>query len=613
MQRKRQKGFTLIEAVLGLGIVAMITPALATSINQTSTVTEDTSTSLNISASIGQAAEWITNDSNEVETYIDVTDENYADLIPGATELDYGAFVEIDDSSEVTSYVRYYYDDGNLARESSKDGGSTNVITSGIAEYNDVDIKLNGSAVDVVITVTHNMESKQESFQANLEGFDGHSHRVPLTISYDDGLTLEDRKVLVALNSDNFDYTYVGDKGVDLRFPVEYSLYELPLTIQGKLYSKAANYDVKVVITDSAVLSHVAHGNDLRFYNDQCSTPYGGSGFGEVKDALSYWVEELTETQMVIWVRLTDTPSKGRTIYMYYGNPFAVAKSDASFLVKNYWDFSCLDGWKIISKKWKTTNGVLSCKNGNGYIIYNDGDMTKVGQEYEAEVSSITGKTNIVESILFGYQDKNNYYEASVTNKKLILRVAWFEKGKQGQGNKKTVVAQAPIQGKFDKDETYTLTVQWTTANHVNVYLEKQDGTVVSTIEHEGTKKSTDLRSDITSGYLGVRANNKGGLDNLSIKTIAGGSTESLSPLAVAGDEKLLPLSGDQLMLNYEIEEWETDGKSRVWLEIPYIAKGDTLLHMYYGNSSALSQSAKLKSIAAEGVTISLDKEESIG
>ncbi|MDY6834253.1 MAG: DUF2341 domain-containing protein [Chloroflexota bacterium] len=619
MRWNKQQGFTILEAIIGIGIIALITPALTTGISQTAGVSEDTSAALETSSSISQAAESITADCNDVEIYLDVSDETYVTLIPDATDMDYGAFVETNDSGEVVSYVRYYYADGNLMRINSEGDDGPDVIATGIAESDDIIFNLSDGTVQVTMTVTNGDTIRQETFQATLEGFDGFKHRIPVTLSYSGGADLLNNKVLITLDRDEFDYSHINGEGVDIRFPIEYTLHELQLTIPGEPESDPTNYVAKVLITDETVLSHIAHGNDLRFYDDQCSSPYGEGGFDEGDGALGYWIEELTEDQLVVWVCAYAVPEEGIDIYMYYGNTFAPPKSDASILYDNYWDFATLEGWKAEDGKWDVKDGWLRSNSANGRIIYTTDVVTSVGQAYSAIIISPSPAATDRQGIIFAYQDDHHYYEASVKgDDNLQLIVASYEQNGNGQGaDKVTVVAEVALSEGMDAETWYLLKVEWVDAESVNVSLEELDGTVLGTISHDGSGDDTDLNPDITSGYLGVRGNREGGLDDLRVIVEDPDAEDAFTPEAVPGTEVQCATSSSsssrsEVMFSYSVGAWNSDGESQVWLELPYIPPTDTTLYMYYGNSDVSNGYSDLSDTAAEGVAVSLGTEESM-
>jgi len=133
-------------------------------------------------------------------------------------------------------------------------------------------------------------------------------YRRPITIS-NPGSALTDYQVLVTLDTASL---------------IGYTIYELPISISST-GTVLADYQVRINITNPTIISHVASdGRDIRFFNQSTNNPYSDT-FGK----LSYWIESISSSQLLVWVKVDYIPSSGgKTIYMYYGNYSATSQSD---------------------------------------------------------------------------------------------------------------------------------------------------------------------------------------------------------------------------------------------------------------------------------------------
>ncbi|MDY6834252.1 MAG: DUF2341 domain-containing protein [Chloroflexota bacterium] len=625
--RKKQPGFTLLELVIVLSVISITMPVLGSAIYRTIVTPEDTSSSLGVSNNLSQAAAWITDDCGEFEVYLDVNDADYDDLIDTATDMDYGAFVELDDSGIAISHVRYFFEDGNLMRSTSEDDDAPLVVARGIVRYEDVTFEFLGDAVQITVVITDGDTSKSETFMAKLEVFGGHRCRTPITITYDGSgpTTLEDCQVMITLDSENFNYSHAGDTGNDLRFPSEYILYELCLDIPGDpSSSEPTSYDATIVISHAETLQHIATatGNDLRFYASQSSQPYGPDGFSEGDGHLSYWVQELGSSELEVIVRVPDVPGEGTSVYMYYGNPFAAPKSDGSIFCSHYWGFdddSDLEDWEGAWGKWEVAEGCLQSHPGAGIIAYGDEDdvtydICVTGQEYEALICGPSPATSDRQGIIFAYQDRDNYYEATVVdNDTLELSVYWFNKGKGGGGKHSLELAVQELDEGcvLEENEWYILRVQWIAVDQVIVDLvERESGDTIANITYVD---EDEYMMGWESGQLGIKSNRAGKIDYISVRDIPDPG-EFVPQVVLAGDadinETQVARGTETAMFSYWVESWNIGGESLVWIQLPYIAMGESVLYMYHCDPDAPNQSAEMSVSLAEGLTASVGLEQ---
>jgi len=100
----------------------------------------------------------------------------------------------------------------------------------------------------------------------------------------------------------------------DIRFTsIEEWKYKLPVTIQENSGNDLTNYQIKVELTNSSVISHINPDcSDIRVYD------------GDKK--LPYWIEkcDTTNDDIIFWTKINITANSQKTIYIHYGNPGAV-------------------------------------------------------------------------------------------------------------------------------------------------------------------------------------------------------------------------------------------------------------------------------------------------
>jgi len=132
-------------------------------------------------------------------------------------------------------------------------------------------------------------------------------YRKEITIKENSGRNLTDYQVLIELNSTNFEFSKAKPDGSDIRFTDE----------SGK--------------------------------------------------KLPYWIEEWSDNEAKIWIKVPFIPANGETrIYMYYGNPDAISESNGDAVFEFFDDFSepslNTEKWVVFSQggEVKVENGV--CK-----------------------------------------------------------------------------------------------------------------------------------------------------------------------------------------------------------------------------------------------------------
>ncbi len=120
--------------------------------------------------------------------------------------------------------------------------------------------------------------------------------------------------------------------------------WRLPISVRNT-GENLTDYQLRIVVNTAALIAAGKMGptgNDIRFTQ------------GDGLVAINYWIDSGMNTQStVIWVRVPSVPTGSSTIYMYYGNPSAVAVSsgDATFIFFD--DFE--DGFDR-GTKWSVIN-----------------------------------------------------------------------------------------------------------------------------------------------------------------------------------------------------------------------------------------------------------------
>jgi len=138
--------------------------------------------------------------------------------------------------------------------------------------------------------------------------------------------------------------------------------YRKQLTITGTTAGAQENYQIRVTV-------HIGTGTD------STTDVYIDSGkvkdnFGDVRWVtennveLDYWVEELVGGDYaVFWVEIPSIPASPNTtkVYMYYGNPNAVSKSNGDNTFDFFDNFS---GDSLDNNKWGATSGTVTVSDG---------------------------------------------------------------------------------------------------------------------------------------------------------------------------------------------------------------------------------------------------------
>lgn len=133
MRWRRQAGLTLIEMIIALAISGLVMGSLGAALTQLIFLPQQSSDELTLLHNLRQAAQWISEDARQAQTFT-----------PG-TQPDYGTFTWADRSTfPVTTHtVRYYYSNADLSlwREQTVGGSSQAIVVAdNVLNYSDVSI-----------------------------------------------------------------------------------------------------------------------------------------------------------------------------------------------------------------------------------------------------------------------------------------------------------------------------------------------------------------------------------------------------------------------------------------------------------------------------------------
>jgi hypothetical protein len=133
------------------------------------------------------------------------------------------------------------------------------------------------------------------------------------------GIIDELRMYNYVLSQEEIQTLYDNDKTDEVdKNEIEKEIYECPITISNLISKELIDYQIKIEITYSEILSKIhGHGADLRFFESQTTDPYKSPYSG-----LKYWVEPQDESgnKIAVWIKTNLSPLSSKIIYMYYGN-----------------------------------------------------------------------------------------------------------------------------------------------------------------------------------------------------------------------------------------------------------------------------------------------------
>ncbi len=170
-------------------------------------------------------------------------------------------------------------------------------------------------------------------------------------------------------------------------------LYRKPVNITENSGATLTEYQVKLNI-DYIPFKMKSDFSDLRFIDSDQST------------ALPYWIEsETPSVSAVVWVKVPNiTAHSNKTIYMYYGNPYANSAADGKSTFEFYEDFeTAYDGPSQWIEKQPlplgTSDLTAAVYNGKIYVFggYSDGtrDVRNATYEYDPSLNTWTQKADM--------------------------------------------------------------------------------------------------------------------------------------------------------------------------------------------------------------------------
>jgi len=140
--------------------------------------------------------------------------------------------------------------------------------------------------------------------------------------------------------------------------------YRKACTIRGSSAGAVADYQIKIVVRYG---SGSDSGQNV-YLNGKCRSDFGDVRFTDSDGTtlLSYWIEKLVLSgYAVFWVKVPYIPTypSTKTIYIYYGNPYATSMSNGSATWDFFDDFDDLSGWIVGYGTWSASDSVAHQTN----------------------------------------------------------------------------------------------------------------------------------------------------------------------------------------------------------------------------------------------------------
>lgn len=178
--------------------------------------------------------------------------------------------------------------------------------------------------------------------------------------------------------------------------------------------SALSQHQIEVKLNTSALVSSGkmnSLGRDIRFLNKQ-------------GDELNYWIADgtMNSTSTSIWVLLDTLGAYAKdTVYLFYGNTSATAKSDASKIFAFYDDFN----GSTLSSAWTTCGGGTASVSGGGLTLSASSNTIQVKRTaglsgpliVEASITSLSGAKATVGQV----SSAGTGYGASITTTSRLL------------------------------------------------------------------------------------------------------------------------------------------------------------------------------------------------
>ena len=631
MGNKRQRGFTLIEIVIGISITALMIPCLAVALQFMHKVPPEESAVLTVSHGVDYAAEWVSKDTNQA---------NQCNVIGFGG--DYCEF-RWKDEYDKQHIVIYSYDNHQLLRKESIDGGPESIllIASGISDFTDVAFsKLGGEdseaiRFDIKCTEYAGGEpvSKEGTFYMILrkgiltslipaEGL--WPYRVPIDIDNSENpKTLGDYQIPVTFDKDSFpyyDHLAYPEDGRDIRFYAEYEVYpdmaEIPISITGST-ATLNDYPVRVHITTHGLLNKIAEdGRDLRFYTYDDRKVIGESGNDPWEyEGLDYWIQTLNESGAVVWVEVPEIPSgDGTTIYMYYGDHSATPRSastgaEVEEIITFFDDFS---SETYFNDRWDRGEGGYPEKDSGVYVKENNLEIrvnpdSFFGIPRSAHEYAVTKQSFEFPATFNAYEDSpvtfwNSHGDVYVCPTRITsgnpanepdwirINIAEDSVWATGKVQVQKRVGGGSVQNLSPKFEywpaSYSLELTSTTAN---VYRDMElmwSGPHGLSFSQGYMYLSASCTSWITYVWL---------FNDAWICNIADPEPTATLETESVGKQEILSSHWIEDIDDDAGGKWWRQGpteESRIWVKVPAIpAKSTQRIYMYYGNPEASDQS----------------------
>lgn len=150
MNNNRQKGFTLLEILIGLALSSLVLVALGNAMRLFIFLPQQSSDKMTAIRDLEQASSWITLDANMTQTFTSLSSPQYGRFDwtdrTGASPVSYSAL--------------YYYESGQLMRQESINGvvQSTIAISRNITGPNDILFQWSPSTYALSLTITSSVQ-----------------------------------------------------------------------------------------------------------------------------------------------------------------------------------------------------------------------------------------------------------------------------------------------------------------------------------------------------------------------------------------------------------------------------------------------------------------------
>jgi len=154
-------------------------------------------------------------------------------------------------------------------------------------------------------------------------------------------------KVYVKTLNDSYDpnqYVNLTEHGDDSWWNFSWK-YKIPVNITEKSGKDLTDYQINITLNTQTLIQQ---GKMQSYCNDTRVIYYNATSNNYTE--LSYWINNCNTTSTNIWTKVPYIPANGNsTVYVYYGNPSAQSKSNATTTFEFFDNFSSLSQWTIRS------------------------------------------------------------------------------------------------------------------------------------------------------------------------------------------------------------------------------------------------------------------------